>query len=76
VFKKKQVALRLATGPEGCRDAIEFRTKVYKKHFQKVFYPHVALMYLLLSWYISNKDTVSVLSIALIELHTFHDILT
>lgn len=47
-----------------------------EKHFQKVFYPYTALMYPLLSWYINNQDTVSFLSTALIELHTFHSILT
>ena len=33
-------------------------------------------MYPLLSCYISYQDTVSFLSIALIELHTFHSVVT
>lgn len=33
-------------------------------------------MYPLISWYIINQATVSFLSVALIELHTFHSMLT
>lgn len=53
-----------------------WHTKVHRKHSQKIFCPHAALMYLLLSWYVSNQDTVSFLSVAIIGLPTFHSILT